>query len=133
MRNIKPKKYAISLYETLYEAEKGKVPELIKSFIALLIRNQDLHKADKIIKAFTTYADIKEKRVEVTLYSAHHLHAGLKELVIEQLKKSLNKDITVQEAVDPSLIGGLILKYDDVVVDGSIKKRIELLAQSLRS
>jgi F-type H+-transporting ATPase subunit delta len=133
MRSITPKKYAISLYESLHAVEKEKIPVLIKSFIALLIRNQDMKKVDKIIKAFVVYANTMEKRVEVTLYSAKPLHAGLKDTVVNQLQKTLDRDITVREEVDPSLLGGLILKYDDVIVDGSIKKRIELLANTLRS
>ncbi len=133
MRSITPKKYAISLYQLLYTVEKDKIPALIKSFIALLIRNQDMKKVDKIIKAFEVYANTMEKQAEVTLCSAQKLPASLKEMVVSQLKKTLDRDITVHEEIDPSLLGGLILKYDDVIVDGSIKKRIELLAKALRS
>lgn len=133
MRKITPKKYAVSLYETLHQADREKIPALLKSFLAILIRNQDLKKSDKIIKAFIAYANDKEKHVEVTLSSAKTLDTELKDKVIDQLAKSLNREISVREEVDPSLLGGLILKYDDVVVDGSVKKKIELLAENLRS
>jgi len=133
MRSITPKKYAISLYEALRHADKAHLPALLKSFITLLVKNQDMHKADKIIKAFAAYSDVQEKRVEVSVHSAHPLSQAARQSVIDQLEKSLDRDITMHEEVDPSLIGGLVLEYNDVVVDGSIKKRIELLAENLRS
>ena len=133
MRNISPKKYAVSLYQSLHGAEKEKIPTMIKAFIALVVRNQDMHKMDTIMKAFVAYANTMEKRVEVTVSSAHELAQTTRQAVAHHLQQALDRQVTIQAEVDPTLIGGLVLKYDDVIVDGSVKKRIELLSQTLRS
>ena len=132
MQKISPKKYAISLFESLQGIEKEKIPEMIKSFVNLLVRNKDLKKADKVIKAFQDYLNKQENIVEVSVISAKPLNDQTKQEVINQLKSSLNKKIELKEEQDPDLVGGVVLKYGDVVVDGSVKRRIELLADSLK-
>lgn len=132
MRKVSPKKYAISLYESLQVIEKEKIPEVIKSFVALLARNKDLKKADKIIKAFRDYLNEQERILEVSAISAWPLDSQFREEIIKHLTNFLNKEIELKEQTDKSLIGGVVLKYGDVVVDGSVKKRIELLADSLK-
>jgi len=132
MRKISPKKYAISLYESLQGIEKREIPEVIKSFVALLARNKDLKKADKIVKAFRDYINEQERILEVLAISAEPLDSQFKEEIIDYLESSLNKEIELKEQTDKNLVGGVILKYGDVVVDGSVKKRIELLADSLK-
>jgi len=132
MKKISPRKYAISLYESLKDVEKDKMPEVIKSFVALLVRNKDLKKADKIIKAFRQYLCEQENILEVSVVAAKPLDDFVKQNIVNQLKSSLNKKIELKEKQDASLIGGAVLKYGDVVVDGSVKRRIELLAESLK-
>jgi len=132
MQKITPKQYAISLYESLQDIDKEKIPEMIKSFINLLAKKKDLKKADKIIKAFQQYLCEQENILEVSVVAAKPLDEAVKHNIINQLKSSLNKIVELKEEQDASLIGGAVLKYGDVVVDGSIKRRIELLADSLK-
>jgi F-type H+-transporting ATPase subunit delta len=132
MRNISPRKYAISLYESLCDIQKNEISAVIKSFVSLLVRNKDISKADKIVKAFRKFYCEKENILEVSVTTAGLLDDDIKAMVIKQLNGSLNKEIELQATTDKSTIGGIILKYDDTVVDGSVKRRIELLADSLK-
>jgi len=132
MRNISPRKYAISLYESLCDIQKNEISAVIKSFVSLLVRNKDISKADKIVKAFRKFYCEKENILEVSVTTAGLLDDDIKAMVIKQLNGSLNKEIELQATTDKSTIGGIILKYDDTVVDGSVKRRIELLADFLK-
>lgn len=132
MRKTTPKKYAISLYESLKDAEKDKITGILKSFIFLLVKNKQLAKADKIIEAFKRYANEQEGLLELSLFSAEKLDACLKDQIIEYLEQSLNKKIEAKDYTDKNLIGGIVLKYGDKVIDGSVKRRIELLAKTLK-
>ena len=70
-------------------------------------------------------------RVEVTVRSAHPLDADTLELVSNQLRASLGKEVEVQVSVDADLIGGLVLKIGDTVYDGSVVNRLSTLQTSL--
>jgi len=132
MRNISPRKYAVSLYESLSGVQKDGVPAIIKSFVNLLARYKDLSKAEKVIKAFRKIYCQGENILEVSVTTTQALDDEIKTEVINCLSGSLNKEIELQTETDKDLIGGIVLKYDDTVIDGSIKKRIALLADSLK-
>jgi len=132
MRKITPKKYAISLYESLKDVPKDQMTIIIKSFMAVLIRNKDLKKANKIIKTFREYYNQSEGIQEVQISTAGTLDDQVKSKILKLLTSIMNKKIELRETVDKDLMGGMVLKYGDNVVDGSIKKRIELLAESLK-
>ena len=132
MQKITPKQYAISLYESVRDVDKEKIPQLIESFVSLIAKNKDLKKADKIIKAFRKYLCEQENIIEVAVVAAKPLDDQVRQKIIDQLKSSLNKTVELKEEQDTSLIGGAVLKYGDVVVDGSIKRRVELLTDSLK-
>jgi F-type H+-transporting ATPase subunit delta len=129
MRKISAKKYAISLYESLEEAPEKEVHELIKDFIKLLIRKNQINLIGKILLEFEKHWNEKEgiKKVEVTT-SQPLLH---KKIITDELKKYLQKTIELEEKVDKEIIGGLIIKYDDILIDGSVKKRLAILRQKL--
>lgn len=132
MRKIIPKKYAISLYQSIKGVEKAQIPKLIKSFVELLIRNKDLSKASKIIKFFNEYANEQENVLEVMVTTAEELDESTKTSIINQLKTAMNKKIELRVSTSKKLIGGVVLQYGDTVTDGSVKRRIELMADSLK-
>jgi F-type H+-transporting ATPase subunit delta len=47
------------------------------------------------------------------------------------MKKRLGREIVLHERVDPSLLGGAVVRAGDLVIDGSVKGRLEKLAASL--
>ena len=131
MRKISAKKYAVSLYETVRGVKEDQLPIILENFIKLLIKNNDLSKANKVINAFNDYAKEKEGILDVEVKTAKPLENVDKDKIIEYLQKSFNKKIILDEKTDKKLIGGVVLSYKDTVIDGSIKKRLEILKESL--
>lgn len=132
MRKITAKKYAAGLYEALKDVEKGKMPKMINTFVVLLAKNKCLSKSDKIIEAFKQYTNEQEGIREVNIFSAQKFESRQKEEMLKSLHQALKKKIELKEYVDRSLLGGMVVKYGDKVIDGSIKKRIALLAHNLK-
>lgn len=130
MRKISVKKYAISLYEIVKEGKVG-ISQTIDNFVKLLIKNNDLSRVDKIIEAFDEYAKEQEGMIEVEAKTARVLDKKDRESIVENLEKTLNKKVSLKEEQDKELIGGIVLKYKDTVVDGSIKKKLESLNNQL--
>ncbi|MGO2879366.1 MAG: F0F1 ATP synthase subunit delta [Halomonas sp.] len=72
-----------------------------------------------------------EQRVEVMVTSAYKLTAAQKTKLSNALKKRLNREISITTQVDKSLIGGVILRAGDTVIDGSVRGRLNRLSEAL--
>lgn len=131
MKNISAKKYAVALYELVKDANQAKILETIKSFIRVVIKNKDVKKINKIIRAFADYYNVKEGKMEITITTAEQIKNQLSSIQ-KKLKDNFGKDIELKIEIDPTMIGGIILKYGDNVTDGSIRRKVELLAESLK-
>ena len=89
---------------------------------------------DNIVDEFERYLDSREGRTHVHVTSARGLDDELRQNIIDKLQAALgSKEIKLHEIVEPRIIGGLILKVGDRVLDGSIRRRLRGLASSLTS
>ena len=119
------------MYESLEEESEAKVHELIKDFIKILIKKNQINLIGKILVEFEKHWNGQRgiKNVEVTTADPL-LH---KKIIVSELERYLNKKVELEEKVDKEIIGGLIIKYDDILIDGSVKNRLELIKQKLSS
>ncbi|AZM97842.1 MULTISPECIES: F0F1 ATP synthase subunit delta [Halomonadaceae] len=72
-----------------------------------------------------------EQRVDVTVTSAYKLTAAQQTKLANALKKRLNREISITTQVDKTLIGGVILRAGDTVIDGSVRGRLNRLSEAL--
>lgn len=130
MRKVNAKKYAVSLYEATQGASQSEVSKMVKSFVNILVQHKRLSQADKVIKAFSKYADEKQNIIEVTVTTAEKMSSQRSQKLTKELELHLDKKVVLAEAIDDSLLGGITLRYGDTVADGSVKQQLSLLAQS---
>lgn len=69
--------------------------------------------------------------LEAEMQSAYPLTDGQKEMFVKALQKRFNKEIELTVTISPSLLGGAILKIDDLVIDGSILGRLDGMIRSM--
>jgi F-type H+-transporting ATPase subunit delta len=67
----------------------------------------------------------------VTVTSAYELDGEQQTKLADALKKRLNREISITTQVDKSLIGGVILRAGDTVIDGSVRGRLNRLSEAL--
>ncbi len=122
----------LNLFEKLYQAvaTKKENPK-VKNFIHLLAANQRLLALPAIFEQYTALKADHEKTVEVELTSATNLTDEIKARFASKLASKLGRKVSIHNNVDPSLIGGLIVKAEDLVIDGSIRGKIAKLSESL--
>ena len=72
-----------------------------------------------------------DSKIEATVTSAYPLSETQQQAMIEALKKKLGCDVTLVTAIDETLIGGVIIKAGDLVIDGSTQARLNSLASAL--
>ena len=104
-----------------------------KGLLALLAENDRLTVLPEIAAQFDALKAQAENKVKVRFISATAVDAALAEQVTQALKKRLGRDVELTLEVDESLIGGAIVRAEDMVIDGSVRARLEQLAHQLMS
>lgn len=82
------------------------------------------------------YEDIKaqaEKTLEAEIETAFELSTEQLQTLAAALSKRLDRTVNLQQVVNPALIGGVLIRAGDVVVDGSVRGKLSQLAESLKS
>ena len=125
---ITPKQYAISLYETTKNVDKFKAEKRVATFVDILKKNNDLSLADKIKDEYNKYHRNQRNISKIEIASNSKLDSGILNKIIQKFKNQ----IEVEEKIDESLIGGIVIKIDNnVLIDGSVKRKLENLRKSL--
>ncbi len=123
------KQYAQALYESLHDTSSKDHDKVIANFIEVLKSNGDLREYEKIIDAFEDY-DRKEKGIkQVELTTAHPMEANRD--LIHKLNELAGGKAELKQKVDDRIIGGVIVKVDDTMIDGSIKHHLNKLRKDL--
>ncbi len=102
-----------------------------KNLLKLLIENGKLILLPIISKLYEQLKAEDEGYVNVDLYSAYSLSKAEQSKYTAMLEKQLNKKVNAVVSVDKSLIGGILAKAGDKVIDGSIRGQIHQLAKRL--
>jgi F-type H+-transporting ATPase subunit delta len=102
-----------------------------ENFLKLLVLNNRLGLLPSIAELFEAYKAEDEGYVDVEVYTAYALSKDAKQDVMTTLEKTLGKKIHMNVTVDKSLIGGILVRAGDRVIDGSIRGRLQQLAKRL--
>ncbi len=95
---------------------------------------QDNHRTGLLQEIAHQFEDLKaeaEGSVDAEVISAFEVEPGQLESISGALKKKLGREIKLTSRVDRSLIGGVIIRAGDLVIDGSVRGRLRTLANYL--
>lgn len=70
------------------------------------------------------WCDERDGRIRATMVTARPVEPAMEQKIAERLKQVFGKTVSVSAAVDPSLIGGLVVRVGDTVYDGSLKNQL---------
>lgn len=101
------------------------------NLLLLLAENDRLQALPAIAEQYEQLRARAENRVNVTLVSATAVDAELAASVTKSLEHRLGHKVQLELEVDPGLIGGAIIRAEDMVIDGSVKSRLQRLADAL--
>lgn len=101
------------------------------NFIRLLSRNKRMGALAEIARLYELYRADLEKTLDVEMVSAFEVGQPQVDSLASSLRTRLGKAINISVTVDPSLIGGVILRARDLVIDGSVKGKLAKLAENL--
>ena len=113
-------------------ATKAKVSKLLTQFMGTVAQNR---RAEELVSMFSAFeALVAQRRGSQTakVTSAKKLTAAELTKIKSELKKSLGKTVDVETQVDPSLLGGFIVKIGSKLYDSSLKTKLEDLKLALK-
>ncbi len=108
-------------------AEKIDLSDLIHRFFCVLIENGRLSLFSEIEPVFMRLFEEYKGILPVFVVSAQTLNETSRQRLIDVLKKIFNKDIRLNVAVNPSLIGGFTVRVGSFMADASVKTKLQKL------
>ncbi len=102
-----------------------------RNFIRILAENQRLMVSPEIAVIFETLKAEAEKSVNVEVNSAFELSTAQQDKIVSQLKKRLGREIKLTCTVNKELLGGVVIRAGDKVIDGSARARLSEMANAL--
>lgn len=102
-----------------------------KNFIHVLAENQRLAVLPEIFENFEMLRAEAEKMVNAVVESAFELSAAQQEKIASVLKKRMGREISLSCSVNKDLLGGVVIRAGDKVIDGSATTRLGELATAL--
>ncbi len=106
---------------------------LTKNFLGVLAGNGRLGALPDIISAFAAIAAAERGEVTAEVTSAHALTKTQLTALAKKLKEREGKAVTITASVDPEILGGLVVKIGSHQIDGSIRTRLNSLAQLMKA
>jgi F-type H+-transporting ATPase subunit delta len=104
-----------------------------RNFIAILASNKRLALLPEIDALFAQYKANQEKSVDVEVISAFDLADAARDKLADVLGKKLEREVKVQTSTDSDLLGGVLIRAGDLVIDGSVRGRLNKLAEAMNS
>jgi F-type H+-transporting ATPase subunit delta len=115
----------------LQETFAGKVSPLLWNFMGVLNVKGRLKHLPEIAVAYDDLLDEKLGKIEVDVTVAQRLSAEQLEQVRQSVSAALKKDAVVHQYVDESIIGGLVLRVQDRMIDASVRSQLQALREQL--
>lgn len=108
-----------------------KLSDLTGKFLGVLAQNRRLAQLPAIIRAFNTIAAAQRGEVTAEVSSAHPLSDAQLASLKDKLTAREGRTVKLKTNVDPDLLGGLVVTIGSKRIDGSIKTRLNTLANKM--
>jgi F-type H+-transporting ATPase subunit delta len=102
-----------------------------QNLVKLMAENGRLILMSDVLQQFEVARAKAENKIEAEVVSAFELSAEQTDELINTLKNKLGCDVTLTTTIDESLIGGVVIKAGDTIIDASMKSQLDSLALSL--
>jgi len=126
--------YAIQERKSILQfvLEKCGFSSLVKNFLNLLLDKNRIGAIEAIAENYAILTDEASNIAHAEIITARPLQKDALQRVIKALKEMTSKDIKSDVKEDPELVGGIVVKIGDLVLDGSVKAQLEGLKESFK-
>lgn len=118
--------------EIIAEIFGGKIDEKLVNFLYVLTEKNKINLLNEILVSFEQISAESSGVSVVQIISAVELNQDYKQRIIQKLEAKLNKKVEPVWDIEPEIIGGLIFKINDMVIDSSLKNKIENFSKVMK-
>lgn len=104
-----------------------------KNFLRLLVANRRLDLAPQIAAQYEELKAKAQAKLNAQVISAFKLDSKQLDTIGASLKKKFQREIEMENLVEPNYLGGVVVRIGDQVIDGSARGRLQALANQLTS
>ena len=112
-------------------AERVKISDTVVRFIIHLSENRVIGALSEIVKIATAIYLEKKKQAKAVVFTSVEVTKANEERLKASLKKLVDRDVDVEYVIDPSLLGGILVKVGSTMYDNSVKGQLRLLKDEL--
>lgn len=109
------------------------LPQPARNFIRVLAENKRLPLLPQVHELFLAFKAAQEQSVDLEVTSAFEVTAEQSAELAAAIGRKLQRTVRVTSTVDKSLIGGMVIRTDDLVIDGSVRGRLAKLSEAMNS
>lgn len=125
---MQAEQYAKALFDALHESRTEDHEKILDNFVRVLSQNGDLKLYDLIEAVYKKLETADQGIKEVQITTAQPQKS--KE-ILEHLNKIVGDKIEIKEKIDQDIIGGVVVRVDDTLIDGSIKNSLKQLRKAI--
>ena len=122
-----PRVAAAEKNRILAAALKNQVPLGFLRFLQALVKNRRQMLIPEIAVQYHALVDSHENRVHASVTVAREGGATEKGMIADRLSKIVGKEVVPHFFANPSILGGIIVRVGDTVMDGSVRRRLSTL------
>ena len=126
-----PNQTAAQRASTLSSLAGDSAPTAVGNLLAIMSDNGRLSLIPEVAMLFDQLKQAVESAVAVHVTSAYPLSDAERQQLTETMQEKLDRSITLTSETDPSLLGGALIRADDLMIDGSVRGRLNKLAGTL--
>lgn len=113
-------------------AKQTNLDALTTQFLGVLAHNRRLGQLASIVRTFAVMSAASRGEASADVTSAHPLSSSQVTALKAKLKDQLGRDVAVNLCVDPTILGGLVVKTGSRLIDSSIRTRLNTLAAAMK-
>lgn len=110
---------------------EGNIDDKAANLVRVMAENNRLPLLPAVAELYEELSDEAQNIVDASVTSAYEVSAEQQEVIKKALSTQLGKKVELDCEVDPSLLGGVVIRAGDMVIDGSVHSRIAQLANEL--
>lgn len=111
---------------------KAKLPDMVANFLRLIAKNGRLFALPAIMSSFRALSAKARGEISAEVTSAAPLSKAQLNALADTLKAKAGKSVTLDTRVDPSLIGGLVVKVGSQMIDTSLKTKLTAMKIAMK-
>jgi F-type H+-transporting ATPase subunit delta len=126
-----PKVSEAQKISVFFEAFGDRVPRHFLRFLQTLVRKRRQMLIPEIAVEYDKLLDVYENRVHANVTVAREATAADESRIADQLTRVIGKTVVPHMTVNPAILGGVVVRIGDTVMDGSVRRRLARLKGQL--